>query len=195
MNRYLIFGLSAIFVLAGCAATTTTGTAPQAGSTQAGMTGAPPQKPQGPVIEKAYAAGAIYPGDTWKIYLKAGDPNSDMSYIVAEVFQPGYGEYPVSYTRVKAPDRKDLNGFVYLNTMVPGGYSFLNFSSVEVSLSVKDKAGNFSPPVRMAMVFEPRAPRPQEAPPEGVFNENELGPILVTLRPRDTGSGNGGGFK
>ncbi|MCX5911855.1 MAG: hypothetical protein NTV04_07985, partial [Deltaproteobacteria bacterium] len=38
---------------------------------------------EAPVITETYASKQMSPGDTWKVYLKASDPNGDMESIVA----------------------------------------------------------------------------------------------------------------
>ena len=138
-----------------------------------------------PVITDSFAANTVRPGDTWMVYLKASDPSGGMKYIVSVVSQPGQGPYPISFTRVRGENGKELNGYIYLNTLVPSGYEFLNFASLSLTVQIKDKAGTFSKPVEFPLYFDPRASA-QEPPPAGVFKEESLGSILVTLRPFDT---------
>jgi len=49
------------------------------------------KKGQSPVLIDYYAAAVIRPGSTWKIYLKAKDPDGDMAYIATMLFQGGFG--------------------------------------------------------------------------------------------------------
>jgi len=142
-----------------------------------------------PVITEAFASKEALPGSTWKIYLKASDPDGDMQYIVAVVYQPGWGDYPVSRTRIPKEDGKELNGYVYLNTLIPGGYNFLNFFTFTATIQVMDKAGHYSKPIEFPVTFNYRAV--EEPPPPGVFKENGLGPILVNLHPFDVGGAGG----
>ena len=65
-----------------------------------------------PVITAAFASKELIPGHTWKVYLKSSDPDGDMQYIVSVVYQPGGGDYPVSRTRIREGNRKELNGFI-----------------------------------------------------------------------------------
>jgi hypothetical protein len=140
-----------------------------------------------PIITESFASKGLIPADTWKVYLKASDPDGDMSYIVSTLYQVGWGDYPVSRTRIREEDRKELNGYIYLNTLIPGGYEFLNFSTIWLTVQIQDKAGHFSKPVEFALTFNKRAI--QEMPAPGVFKEEDLGPILVNLHPFDTGDG------
>jgi uncharacterized protein YceK len=43
------------------------------------------------VITGSYASKQMKPGDTWKVYLKASDPDGDMESIVATVDMVGTG--------------------------------------------------------------------------------------------------------
>ena len=76
------------------------------------------------VITQTFASNELIPGYTWKVYLKASDPNGEMRYIVSKVYQPGWGDYPISRTKIQETNRKELNGYIYLNTLIPGGYNF-----------------------------------------------------------------------
>lgn len=142
-----------------------------------------------PVITESFASQEALPGSTWNVYLKASDPDGDMQYVVSVVYQPGWGDYPVSRTRIPEDNRKGLDGYIYLNTLIPGGYNFLNFFTFTLTVQIVDKAGHYSKPVVFPVTFNYRAI--QEPPPTGVFKENAIGPILVNLHPFDVGGGGG----
>ena len=142
-----------------------------------------------PVITGAFASKELIPGHTWKVYLKSSDPDGDMQYIVSVVYQPGGGDYPVSRTRIGEENGKELDGYIYLNTLVPEGYEFEDFFTYTLTVQVQDKAGHYSKPVEFSVTFNHRAV--QEPPPAGVFKEQALGPILVNLHPFQGGSGGG----
>jgi len=141
-----------------------------------------------PVITQAFASKELRAGDTWKVYLKSSEPNGDMRYIVSTLYQPGWGDYPVSRTKIPKADSKELNGYVYLNTLIPGGYNFLNFHTINLTVQIQDKAGNYSKPIEFTLYFDPRATA-QEQPPTGVFKEQAFGPIMVHLHPIEAGAG------
>jgi hypothetical protein len=136
-----------------------------------------------PTITESFASQEMRPGDTWKVYLKASDPGGDMDYILATVFQVGKKIYPVSLIKVRGGNNKEINGYIYLNTLVPE-YEFLNFSSLNLTVQVKDKAGHFSQPVEFPLSFYPRAV--QGSPSPGVFKDQTLGPVMTTLKPRSS---------
>ncbi len=133
----------------------------------------------GPAITQSFASKEIRPGDTWKIYINASDPTGKMKYIYAEVQQAGRGVYPVSMTRIKPENRKEFSGYLYLNTF--NAAKAMVFVSVRLVVHLGDGAGNFSEPKIFPLEFYPRAV--QASPPAGVFEEKNLGPIMIQLRP------------
>jgi hypothetical protein len=134
-----------------------------------------------PAITASFAAPELTPGATWKIYLKASDPDGDMRYIVATVKQAGAGVYPLSFTRIREENRKELSGYVYLNTFATSNYSSLLYYGLTLTLWVQDRAGNFSNPVEVPMTFGSRE-EAQSAPPAGTYKDQDLGPIMIPLR-------------
>ena len=149
-----------------------------------GIPGAAEKEGQGvaPQITASFAAPELSPGATWKIFLKASDPNGDMRYIVATVKQAGVGVYPVSFTRIREENRKDLSGYVYLNTFSNSNYNSFLYYGLTLTLWVQDRAGNFSNPVDVPMTFGSRV-EAQQAPPAGTYKDQDLGPIMISLRP------------
>jgi hypothetical protein len=140
-----------------------------------------------PVITQAFASKQIRPGATWKVYLNVSDPNGEIKNIYAIVDQPGVGQYPVTTIRIKEENRKELSGYIYL----PGTsqWSPLEFVNITLTVQVQDQSGAFSPPAVFPLTFSSRAS--QEEPPQGVFKEHEIGPIMIRLRTIDGGSGGG----
>ena len=131
-----------------------------------------------PVIVQSFASKELRPGDVWKVYLKASDPEGQMKYIFATVSQPGANAYPISMIRIKGENQKELSGYIYLNT-APAAQS--NFFNLTLTLTVSIKGtGGFSPSAVFPLSFEGKPA--QEAPPDGVFKEQNLGPISVTLQ-------------
>ena len=130
-----------------------------------------------PVIRQAFASKQIGPGDTWKVYLIASDPEGEMKNLVCIIDQPGVGEYPVSLTRIKQENQKELAGYIYLNTQSPDD---LNFVNITLTVQIQDRNGDFGAPAIFPLSFNSRFR--QEPPPPGIFPEIDLGPILIRLR-------------
>jgi hypothetical protein len=128
-----------------------------------------------PAVSQSFAAPKINPGQAWKVYLTASDPDGDMKNILSVIDQPGVGTYPVSITRIKEEDRRELSGYVYLNT--PKEFDMLNLT---LHIQIEDRAGHYSKPVSFPLTFSTRDR--QEPPPPGLFKEKKLGPILIQLR-------------
>jgi hypothetical protein len=138
-----------------------------------------------PVIVQSFAPKELRPGDVWKVYLKASDPEGQMKYIFATVTQPGTNAYPVSIIRIKPENQKELSGYIYLNTAPAAQVNFFNLT-ITLAVSIKG-TGGFSQSAVFPVSFEAKPAK--EAPPEGVFQEQSLGAISVTL---ETVSGGGG---
>jgi len=134
---------------------------------------------EGPVITNSYATPELVPGDTWKIYLKASCPDANMKYFFATVEQAGGMAYPVSITRIKEGDQKELSGFLYLYTQSAG--SSMDFVTLKLVVQIRDNKGRVSGPAVFPLTFKPRTSL--GTPPAGIFLEKELGPIMIRLRP------------
>ena len=129
-----------------------------------------------PVISKAFASPRLSPGDTWKVYLNASDPDGDMKAIICTMEQPGRGSYPVSRTRIPANQRRDLSGYVYLNTR---DSESIENTSLTMALQVQDEAGHYSAPVLLPLFLQFKAK--QGTPPPELFQNRDLGPIMIRL--------------
>ena len=147
---------------------------------------------EAPVITETFASKQMNPADTWKVYLKASDPDGDMESIVATVQMVGSGTHPVSFTRIQDGNRKELSGYVSLITSNPSGDAWLNNLTLALTIQIKDRAGHFSKPASFPLEFNRRYV--QGPPPPGVFPEQNLGPIMLTLRSFFDTSGSGDGF-
>jgi hypothetical protein len=135
-------------------------------------------KPGKPVIHESFASKEISPYETWKIYLKASDPDGNMKNIYAVVEQPGIGPYPLSVTRIKPENQKEFSGYVYLSA-AGSDVSALNYVKVSLTVWIQDRSGNFSEAAVFSTTMNNRYR--QEAPPAGRFSETDLGPIMVRL--------------
>ena len=122
-----------------------------------------------PVITQSFASKGVKPRESWKVYLNAFDPDGDMQAIFAVIEQQGMGRYPPSITRIKAENRKELSGYIHLNTSVSDK---LDFVTLTLIVHIQDKAGNFSNPVVFTLSINSRSI--QEAPPPGVFKDQYL---------------------
>jgi hypothetical protein len=134
-----------------------------------------------PVISQSFASKEIRPDDTWKVYIDASDPDGNMRYIFAIVEQPGVAPYPLSITRIKKENSKEFSGYLYLNSAGVGNSK--NNKNITLTIQIRDQSGQFSEPAAFPLSFHNRYS--QAKPSERIFKENNLGPIMITLKPTD----------
>ena len=166
LKNYLLL-ISLIFLIAGC--TTCKGVKTAAGG------GEPP------VILDSYGSESVRPGATWRVFLKAKDPDGDIQSIITQLSQPGIGYYPTDFTYIKGSDREGFAGYLILRT--PRDYNLLQ-EYVEVKLTLLDCEGNKSEPVKLTLRFDNKAGYgPQEVPDKWQeAAKNKLGTIMVEIR-------------
>jgi hypothetical protein len=112
----------------------------------------PPQdKGQPPLILDAYAAKAIRPGDAWMIFLRAEDPDGDMTSIAAVLWQAGVGYYPTEVSMLKPEEGKEISGYLYMRT--PPAFN-INWDEFELTLIIRDSKGNRSQGVKFPFTFD-----------------------------------------
>ena len=147
-------------------------------SGQPGTIGKPPSVPAAspslPVITQSFASPRLRPGETWRVYLQASDPNGEMEYIISTIDQPGVGEYPISRTRIDSENSHEVNGYIYLATST---FQRLNWVGFTLTVQIQDTAGRYSKPVEFRLSFNDFYQ--QEPPPPGIFKDGELGAILI----------------
>ena len=147
---------------------------------------------EGPIISASFAPKEFRPGDTMKVYLKASSVDSNMKAFYVIVEQAGGGVYPVSITRIKGDQQKELSGYLYFHTNTTVNSSS-DFVPLKIIVQIQDSKGRFSEPVVFPVDFRPRVS--PENPPAGVFAEKELGPIMIRLRPIMDGGGDSSSFE
>jgi len=133
-----------------------------------------------PVILDSYAPERIRPGTSWRVYLKAEDPDGDIHYIASQLFQYGVGYYPTDFTYLKGEDREGFAGYIYLNT--PAN-SLLLIDNLKLELTILDCEGNRSEPVTLPLSFDNKSSYKPQEPPEKwqMAANNKLGAILVDI--------------
>jgi hypothetical protein len=115
--------------------------------------------PDAPVIIDYYAAEAIRPGATWRVYLHAKDRNGDMRDIACVMVQRGFGTLPTSVTRLSEEHREEVAGFLFLRT--PNDNN-LRKDSFTLRVLVRDAEGNRSERLELPLRF--RRATEQETP-------------------------------
>lgn len=129
-----------------------------------------------PVITNAFASGELAPGETWKIFLQAEDPDGDMVRIICTFEQPGGGVQPAAFIKIREDRRRNLSGYIFLNTAEAPGQSF---AGGRLTVQIQDRKGALSNSESFAVDLNPRAL--QKNPPPGVFRDENLGPVQLVF--------------
>ena len=168
-----------ILLIAGC--TTCKGVTKKSGN----------EEDAAPIILDSYAAEKIRPGASWRVYLEAQDEDGDINYIAAQIFQPGVGYYPTSFTYIKGTDRQGFAGYIYLNTPADNRLLADNF---RLELILRDCEQNKSEPVYLPLKFDNLPSyQPQEVPEKWqMAANNRLGAIMVDIMSSERYNSNEG---
>ena len=132
------------------------------------------ERENAPVIISAFASKEVRQGETWKVFLQAQDPDGDMNRIMCTVEQPGVGFQPVGIIGIRDDRRRNLSGYIYLNTATASG---VQFASCRLTIQIRDKRDNISNPVSFPLSLNPRAV--PQTPPPGGFQDEDLGPVQI----------------
>ena len=127
-----------------------------------------------PVIINAFASKEVRQGETWKVFLQAEDADGDMNRIRCTLEQPGSGVQPVSLIKIREDRRRNLSGYIFLNT---GSASGFPYASCRLTVQIQDQEGNVSNSVSFPLTLNPRAV--QQNPPPGIFQNEDLGPVQI----------------
>jgi hypothetical protein len=174
MNKKIIGGLASLFLVAGCAIFESAEVREQKYGKAA------------PVIDQYFASPTMRRGDTWKVYVRASDSDGDMKRILTYLGPGSRGaDSSAAFTRLREEDRREFSGYLYWFPGSDGGYS----GQYIMIIQVEDQAGHYSDPISLTLNFKPSGR--QESPPSGVFQEKEIGPIMISIR-RGANGGDGG---
>ena len=127
-----------------------------------------------PVIINAFASKEVRQGETWKVFLQAEDADGDMNRIRCTLEQPGIGVQPVSLIKIREDRRRNLSGYIFLNT---GSASGFPYASCRLTVQIQDQKGNVSNSISFPLTLNPRAV--QQNPPPGIFQNEDLGPVQI----------------
>lgn len=135
------------------------------------------EKGQAPVIVDSYAADVIRWGTTWRVYLQANDADGDIKDIAAVMYQAGVGFYPTSVTQIKADNRKEFAGYLFLR--LPADRTLL-WDQFSLQVLVRDEQGNKSETIDFPLKIDevPLADLPDKW--QSLAN-NRLGVIMIDV--------------
>ncbi len=152
---------------------------------------------QGPIITHAFAVDKGYYGSIWRIHIEAEDPDGDMLKIGSVVEQPGYGTYPTDWIYLKSQYQKNFKGYIQWNTFSSKTSYIKEWTEINLTVSVFDKAGNVSNAVVFPFTFEYGTKSAYQYKLPDPFDQGNLprlGYIHIDLfEPTQMGDGDGDG--
>jgi hypothetical protein len=142
--------------------------------------------PHPPQWEATFASPVVAPGDTWRLYLKARDPDGDIQFIHIWIEMPSRTTTPIRLA-VEPEAGGLLSGYLFMNTMDFGAeMKDLVPGWIRVRLSLEDRGGHRAADAEFSLNF--RFGARQEPPPPGVFEDRLLGMIPVEIAPVEPAS-------
>ena len=139
-------------------------------------------KGQPPVILDSYAPSQIRPGATWRVYLRAKDPDGDMKQMIQVLMRGGSGPFRTTFAPLKAEYSAEMGGYFFLRTPSPAqaDYTRLGFMGLTLKIVILDCQENKSEYVEFPLHFELEAA--PDLPPEWQdVADRSLGAIMFDL--------------
>ena len=143
MNKKIYVLLALSILISGCASFTrceTTSTS---------------DKGQPPVILDSYAPSQIRPGATWRVYLRAKDPDGDMKQMIQVLMRGESGPFKTTFAPLKAEYSAEMGGYFFLRTPSPAqaDYDRLGFLGITLRIALLDCQKNKSEYVEFPLHF------------------------------------------
>jgi hypothetical protein len=165
---YLVLGLSAL--IWGCASFTNCEKISTSG------------KGQPPVILDSFAVSEIRPGASWRVYIRAKDPDGDMIETIQIIIRGDSGPFKTAFSPLHAKYSAEMNGYFFLRTppSTQADYTRLGNMGLTLRMSIRDCQNNESEHVEFPLRFTPKASH--DLPPE--WNEVadlSLGAVMFDL--------------
>jgi len=139
-------------------------------------------KGQPPIILDSYAPSQIRPGATWRVYLRAKDPDGDMKETVQILMKGRSGHFKTSFVPLRAEHRAEMGGYFFFRTPSPAqaDYSRLGFMGLTLRVAIRDCQENRSGYVEFPLHFTLEAAH--DLPPEWKdVADRSLGAIMFDL--------------
>jgi hypothetical protein len=137
-----------------------------------------------PIITSTFAVDRAFYGYIWKIYIEAEDPDGSMLKIASVAEQPGFGRYFTDWIYLKPQYQKHFKGYIQWNTFGSYSINLPEWTSITLTVSIYDKAGNESNKVVFPFTFESGVKNPYNytlPPPFDQGNLPRLGYIDINL--------------
>ena len=141
-------------------------------------------KGQPPVILDSYAPSQIRPGTTWRVYLRAKDPDGDMKEMIQALMREGSSPLNTAFTQIKVEHSAEMDGYIFLRTpsTVEADYNRLGFMGLTLRITLRDCQGNKSADVEFPLNFTLEPAQAQDLPSEWQdVADISLGAIMIDL--------------
>ena len=171
MNKKIYVLLAVCILISGCASFTRCEKISTSG------TGQPP------VILDSYAPSQIRPGATWRVYLRAKDPDGDMKEMIQVLMREGSSPFNTAFTQIKAEHSAEMAGYIFLRTpsTATADYNRLIFMGLTLRITLRDCQGNKSEDVEFPLHFT-LEPAQQDLPSEWQdVADRSLGAVMIDL--------------
>lgn len=139
-------------------------------------------KGQPPIILDSYAPSQIRPGATWRVYLRAKDPDGDMKDMVQVLVMGGSGPFKTSFVPLRAEHSEEMGGYFFFRTPSPSqaDYNRLGFLGITLRAAIRDCQKNESGYVEFPLHFTYEASH--DLPPAWKdVSDRSLGAIMFDL--------------
>ena len=112
-------------------------------------------KGQPPVILDSYAPSQIRPGATWRVYLRAKDPDGDMKQMIQVLVRGGSGPFKTTFAPLRAEYSAEMGGYFFFRTPSPAqaDYDRLGFLGITLRIALLDCQKNKSEYVEFPLHF------------------------------------------
>jgi hypothetical protein len=139
-------------------------------------------KGQPPVILDSYAPSQIRPGATWRVYIRAKDPDGDMKQMIQVLMRGGSGPFKTTFAPLRAEYSAEMGGYFFLRTPSPAqaDYSRLGFMGLTLRIALLDCQKNKSEYVEFPLHFELEAAHDLPSEWQDVA-DSSLGAIMFDL--------------
>ena len=135
-----------------------------------------------PVITNSFASKELSPGDIWKIYVEANDPDGDMRQFVCVIKQVGYGSYSPDYVVIKGPHREKLKGYLRFFSRAGGGSRLGEWTNLSLTLYIRDRGRKRSNKVVFPLTLSRGSKQGPPPPPFNTGQVDRLGTITTELK-------------
>jgi hypothetical protein len=122
------------------------------------------------------------PGDVWRIYVEAHDPDGDMRQFVCVFKQTGFGSYSPDYVVIRGPHGEKLKGYLRFFSGAGGGLKVDEWTQLSLTVYIRDRGRKNSNKVVFPLSLSRGSKQGPPPPPFDTGQVDRLGTITTELR-------------